>query len=232
MKAVILAGGKGTRMRPITYEVPKSLLRVHNKPLLQHLVEFLHKHEVRDIILSIGYKGEKIREFFKDGPSFGVRIRYVEEKEELGTSGPLTLMNKQLDEPFLMLNGDILVDMNLHDFVESHIHNGGIATMALIRVEDPSRYGVIRIEAGRILEFVEKPLPGKEPSNLINAGIYILDPEVLDYIPKGKSMLEKDVFPKLAEEGKLFGYEFKGQWFDIGIFEDYERAMKEWKDIE
>jgi NDP-sugar pyrophosphorylase family protein len=227
--AFILAGGKGTRMRPFTYEIPKALIPVKGKPLLQHILELLRKYEIRDVILSIGYLGHKIKEYFGDGSKFGLCIRYIEEGEELGTAGPLRLVQDSLKSHFLMLNGDVLSDINLHELVRFHFRNKGLATIALTEVEDVSGFGVAEMKGKKILRFIEKPKVSQ--SKLINAGIYVLNPKVINYIPKGKAMIEKDVFPKLAKEGKLFGYKFKGQWFDTGTHEAYEKVIKEWKGI-
>ena len=156
-------------------------------------------------------------------------ISYIEEKEELGTAGCLNLVKEKINEPFLMFNGDVLADIDLGDFMVFHQENKSLATIALTPVDDPSRFGVARLKGNMILEFVEKPKKGKEPSKLINAGVYLLEPDVLEYVPKGFAMMERDVFPKLAAEGKLTGYSFTGQWFDTVTVEAYERAIKNWK---
>jgi NDP-sugar pyrophosphorylase family protein len=142
------------------------------------------------------------------------------------------MIKDKLDETFLMFNGDVLANIDLNDFVSFHDEKKGLATIALTAVPDPSRFGVARLRGDNILEFVEKPPPGKEASNLINAGVYVLEPEVLRYIPKGKAMMERDVFPKLAKKGKLYGYHFDGQWYDTGTPEAYEKAIKNWKGVE
>ncbi len=228
--AFILAGGKGTRMRPFTYEIPKVQIPVKGKPLLQHILELLRKYEVRGILLSVGYLGDKIKEYFGDGSKFGVSIKYIEEKEELGTGGPLRLAKEQLKRPFLMLNGDVLTNINLHQLAKFHFQHKGLATIALTEVEDVSHFGVAEMEGDKILRFIEKPKTAA--SKLINAGIYVLDPKVINYISEGFAMMEKEVFPKLAQEGKLFGYKIKGQWFDTGTHDAYERVLKEWQGID
>ncbi|RLI90666.1 MAG: hypothetical protein DRO94_05075 [Candidatus Altiarchaeales archaeon] len=230
-RAVILAGGKGTRMRPFTYEIPKPLIPVQGKPLLQHIIELLRKYEIRDIIISTGYLGSKIVEYFGNGNKFGVRIEYVEEDKELGTAGPLNLMRDKLKSTFLMFNGDVLANIDIHDLIRFHHEHNALATIALTPVKDPSRFGVARLRGNKILEFIEKPEKTTK-SKLINAGVYVLEPEVIDYVPEGKAMIEHDVFPKLAAEGKLYGYPFDGQWFDTGTPEAYERAIKEWRGVE
>ncbi len=228
-KAVILAGGKGTRMRPFTYEIPKPLIPIHGKPLLQHIIELLRKYEIREIILSVGYMGDNIKEHFGNGHNLGVTITYIEEEEKLGTAGSLNLMKDLLDETFIMFNGDILINIDLHDIILFHKRSGGLATIALKPVKDPSRFGVARLKGDQILEFLEKPKSTK--SRLINAGVYVLEPEAIDYVPEGVAMMETDVFPKLAEKGELYGYPFDGQWFDTGTHRAYEKAIKEWRDI-
>jgi NDP-sugar pyrophosphorylase family protein len=227
--AFILAGGKGTRMRPFTYELPKPLIPVQGRPLIQHILDLLRKYEIRNIIISTGYMCDKIKEYFGNGSKFGLDITYVEEKEELGTAGALNLSKDQLDKAFIMFNGDILANIDLHDFIDFHSRNDGLATIALTPVDDPTRFGVADLKGDRIMKFVEKPKT--HISNLINAGVYVLEPEVIDYVPKGKAMMETDVFPKLAAEGKLFGYPYDGQWFDTGTHESYENAIKNWKKI-
>ncbi|MDD5111102.1 MAG: sugar phosphate nucleotidyltransferase [Candidatus Altiarchaeota archaeon] len=229
--AVLLAGGKGTRMRPFTYEIPKPMIPVQGRPLIQHLVELLRKYEVQEIVFSVGYMKDKIREYFGNGSKFGVNITYTEEDHELGTAGPLNFLKDKLTDTFLMLNGDVLANIDLKDFASFHKEKKGIATIALTGVPDPSRFGVARLKGDNILEFIEKPAPGKEPSSLINAGVYLLEPEVLKYIPAGRAMMEKDVFPKLAKKGLLYGYHFDGQWFDTGTPESYELAIKNWKGV-
>ncbi len=229
-KAVILAGGRGTRMRPFTYEMPKPMIPLQGKPLVQHIIELLRKYDIRDITLSIGYMGDKIIQYFGNGANFGVDISYVSEDEELGTAGCLNLMKESLDETFVMFNGDILANIKMRDFISFHRDNNALATIALTPVHDPSRFGVANLRGNRILEFIEKPKEAVN-SKLINAGVYVLEPEVLEYIPEGRSMMETDVFPKLAEKGKLFGYPFDGQWFDTGTHEAYERAIKDWRGV-
>jgi mannose-1-phosphate guanylyltransferase len=232
-KALVLAGGIGTRLKPITHEIPKPLVPLHDKPIIQHTLDLLKKYGIKDVILSVGYRREKIKEYFGNGKRFGLNITYIEEDEPLGTGGPLRLAKEFLTETFVMCNGDELKNIDLFDMYMFHKERGGKATIALTTVEDPSTFGVAKMDGNKIVQFVEKPKRGTEPSKLINSGLYILEPEVIDYVPKkGKSMMEIDVFPKIAREGKLFGYPFSGQWFDTGTLERYEKAIKEWKDIE
>ena len=230
-KAVILAGGKGTRLRPITYEIPKALIPVHGKTLTEHLFDLFKKYDIKDIIMAVGHMKGKIEEHFTDGSRFGIKLSYIEETEPLGTAGPLKLGKNMLTESFIVSNGDELKDINIEEMYQLHKESNALVTIALTTVEDPSKYGVARLSGSKILEFVEKPKKEEAPSKLINSGFYIMEPEVIDLIPKGFSMLEKDVFPKLAKMGRLFGYPFSGQWFDTGNIERYEKALKEWKDI-
>ncbi|MFA5157982.1 MAG: nucleotidyltransferase family protein [Patescibacteria group bacterium] len=230
-KAIILVGGEGTRLRPFTYEVPKVMLPIHGKPMVQHIIEQLQAHGVNEIILAARYKAEQIKDYFGDGKKFGLKIYYVIEKTPLGTAGPLRLAKKFLNESFYIVWGDILSHLDLTDFASFHREHGGLATVALTTVSDPSRYGVAMLNGNKVIGFIEKPKKENAPSNLINSGIAIMEPEIIDkYVPKtGKTMVEYDIYPKLAAEGKLYGYPFQGQWFDTGTHEAYEKAIKEWK---
>jgi len=230
-KAVILVGGKGTRLRPITLKIPKCMMDVQGKTITEHMFDLLKKYGIRDVILSTGYMKEKVRDFYGDGSKFGVNIAYVEENNPLGTAGPLKLAKDRLEDSFIVTNGDELKSLNIPRMFRLHKRKNALATIALTTVTDPSHYGVARVSGTRILEFVEKPKKDEAQSNLINAGFYIIEPEVIDMIPDGFSMLEKDVFPKLAKEGKLRGFPFPGQWFDIGNLERYDKAKKKWEGV-
>ncbi len=229
--AVILAGGVGTRLQPITFEIPKPLVLVHDRTLLEHQFDLFKRHGIKNIVISIGYKGDKIKHAIGDGKRFGVNVSYVEESKPLGTAGPVKLAKQFITGTFVTENADELKDIDLNDMYLFHKENKALVTIALTTVDNPSAYGVAKMQGGKILEFVEKPKREDAPSNLINSGLYMMEPEVLDYIGEGFSMLEKDVFPKLAQEGKLFGYPFSGQWYNTGTLELYEKAIKEWKDI-
>jgi len=227
--AFILAGGKGTRLKPLTDTTPKPMIPVKGKPILEYVIELLSKHQIKEVIIALGYKGEQIKEYFGKGEKFGLNIQYVEEKISLGTGGPLRLAKNLIKEEFLMFNGDNLTNINLNDMYSFHKKNNAFATIALSSVKEPKNFGVIELEGNKIKQFMEKPINPK--SNLINSGTYILKPEVIDMIPKGFSLIEKDVFPKLSEQGKLFGYVYNGQWFPTDTIERYETAKKEWKGI-
>ncbi len=230
-KAVILAGGKGTRLKPLTLEIPKPLVTVHDRTLIEHLFDLFKRHGVKDIVLSVGYKADKIKEVIGNGKKFGVNVDYLVEKEPLGTAGPLRLAKEELQETFIVTNSDELKDIDLTDMYRYHKESGALATIALTTVDDPSAYGVAEMKGNFILRFVEKPAKDEAPSNLINSGLYMFEPEVLDYIKEGFTNLEKDVFPVLAQEGKLAGYAFSGQWLNTGTLELYEQAIQEWKDL-
>ncbi|MFA5406152.1 MAG: sugar phosphate nucleotidyltransferase [Candidatus Nanoarchaeia archaeon] len=230
-KALILAGGKGTRLRPITYEIPKPMVPVQGRPLIEHTISLLRKHEVRDITLSVGYLGEKVKDYFGDGSKFGVKLRYIMEDEPLGTAGCLRLAKEWLNEPFIMLNGDNLVNIDIESLFDFHRKNGGQATIALTTVDDPSSFGVALLKGPVITNFIEKPT---EPvSKLINAGVYVLDPSIISMINEtGPTSMEYDIFPKIQEKGKLNGYPFEGQWLPTDNTERYERAIREWGGVQ
>lgn len=231
MKAIILAGGEGTRLRPLTYKIPKALIPIGEKTLTEHVFDILKRYDIKDIILSVSYKKEMIKDYFGDGKNSGLNISYIEEPEPLGTAGPLIILNrqnKQLKETFFMINGDNLFDLNLKEMLEFHKKNNGAATIALSRVGDPRSYGVAVLEGDRIVEFIEKPK--NPPSNYINSGYYILEPLVFEIIKdKERAMIEKDIFPVLAKQGRLFGFKSDNLWFDTGTYERYEQVKKEWK---
>ncbi len=232
-KALILAGGRGTRLMPLTKDVPKPLIKVRGKPLLEHNLELLKRFGIRDVIISVGYLHEQIKEYFKDGAAFGVNITYLDEdieKSPLGTAGPIKKAKEALQHgSFLVLNADELKDVNLESLYKEHLRNQGTATIALTTVKDPSLFGVALLDGNKIIRFIEKPAPGTAPSKLINAGLYVFEPDVIDLIPDGYSLLEVDVFPRLARDGKLYGYPFAGLWANPETPEWLPRIEKEWE---
>lgn len=231
--AVILAGGEGVKMRPFTYEMPKPMIPVNDRPILEHLIERLKDHNIRRIILLTGYLGDKIQAHFGDGAKFGVQITYVHETKPLGTAGALVAAKQHLGtQPFFVFHGDVLADINLTDVAEFHQQYGRLATMSLTSVRDPEAYGAVRLSGTKIVKFEEKPDAAASVSRLINAGIYVLDPAVLDLVLQTQSTptyLETDVFPQLVNQEQLTGYNFEGAWFDISTPTIYERALKEWE---
>jgi len=231
-KVVILTGGVGLKLRPFTYEMPKALLPICGKPLLQHTIEFLAKNGFRDIIVSTGYLGEKIKEYFKDGSSFGIRITYIEQdKKESGTAQPLLQARRCLEKyPFVLWYGDVLAKADLFDMLEFHKSNRNIVTIGVTSVEKSSNWGVVSLKGPNVVEFTERPSKEYGISHLINAGIYVMDPKIFNYIKPSSKSLEIDILPKLAKEGNLSGYSFAGKWFDVGSLANYEKAVREWKE--
>jgi mannose-1-phosphate guanylyltransferase len=226
LKAVILIGGFGTRLRPLSCTRPKALFPILNKPLLQWTFEKLAENGVDEAILAVN----KLTEFHikqQHIPKCGLTIKYSHDPQKmpLGTAGPIKKAEKLIGHnvPFLVLNGDLITNINYREIVQAHVEGKAVATIALHEAEDPSRYGVAEMaEGNRIKRFIEKPPKGTEPTNLINAGVYVLSPKVFDYIPEGRAVsMEREVFPRLAEENALYGYKVKGLWIDIGRPEEY-----------
>jgi mannose-1-phosphate guanylyltransferase len=222
MQAVILAGGQGTRLRPLTSTVPKPVVTLVDRPFIQYMLQWLRDHEVAEVIMSCGFLAGGVRDVLGDGSSIGIRIRYVEEPEPLGTGGAVKLAEPMLDETFLMLNGDVLTDIDLSGQLQAHRENGAQATLALVPVEDTSSYGLVLLDArGAVKRFVEKPKDPIPGENLISAGAYVLQRDVLDLIEPGKKIsIERDIWPKLIGHG-LYGYPGKRYWIDIGTPERY-----------
>jgi NDP-sugar pyrophosphorylase family protein len=229
-KAIILAGGKGTELRPLTYEIPKHMIPIKGRPILEYQIELLRKYDIRDIILSIGYLGSKIKDYFGDGSKFGVKITYVEEDDPHGTGGAIKMAAPLLDETFLILNGHNLVNIDLGSLYEFHKDRKAVVTIALKTKSDVGGFGVAQMEGSRITDFSEKPK--KSESNLVNAGVYVAEPSIMDFIGKGKVSLEKDVFPEISSDKRLLGFPFSDQWFSIKTEKDYEEAIKKWRGIE
>ena len=233
-KAVILAGGFGTRLKELCeqLDIPKPMIPVQGKPVLEHLVDFFKKFGITHIIFALHYKPEKIKDYFGRGSKFGITTSYFLEEEALGTAGCLRELKDQLTETFAMTNGDELKDFDIEAMWKVHKENNALATIALWKVEDPSAYGVAKLEGNKIIDFIEKPKKEEAPSNYINSGFYMVDPEVIGLVPEGFAMMETDIFPKIAKMGRLYGYPFEGQWIDTGTPERYERAQKEWRGIQ
>jgi len=232
MKALILCGGQGTRLRPITNDTPKPLLKIKNQALLEHIIDLYKKYRINEILLSVGYHKEKIMDYFGNGSDFGVKIKYVEENQPLGTAGPLRLAKGELKETFFVSNGDDLNNTNLREMLEFHKSNKALVTIALTRVDDPSLYGAAVMNGDNIKEFIEKPKKKEAHSHLVNTGLYVIEPSVIDMIPAGNSSLERNIFPKIAAIGKLFGFRSEGQFFDVGTMEQYRNAEKNWKGLD
>ncbi len=225
MKALLLIGGLATRLRPLSLDRPKCLFPLAGKPIIDYLLENLANADCTEAILAVNNHAEKIKSYL-GSEKYGVKIQYSLEETPLGTGGPIKLAREYLDDdPFLVLNGDILSWINYDELLNQHKQNNTTATLTLKQVDDPTRYGVVKFgEKDTILEFVEKPTREQAPSNWINAGCYALNPEIIDIIPDGKASIEREVFPKLAEKNQLKGYKYHGDWIDIGVPGDYLRA--------
>ncbi len=228
MKAVILAGGEGTRMRPLTNDIPKPMLPLKGKPILEHVLERLKKHGIRDIIITTGYMGEKIREHFKDGSSFGLKISYIQEDEPLGTAGCLNLLREELKETFLLIGSDNITDLDLTDFIRFHKKKEGILSVALFEFRRKVEWGIYEInEKNEITEFSEKPTYVHKAGTMI----FLIEPSIFDHIPQdieGVLNLTDHIIPELLKEGeKVFGYPFTDYWVDIGSIGQYEELNGE-----
>lgn len=230
-KALILAGGKGVKMRPLTYEMPKAMLPVHGKPILEYTIEQLKKNNIREIIIACGHLSEKIKDYFGDGSRFLVKINYIDEKKDLGTGGALKSALAQLgSEPFVMIWGDVLFDIDLADMVDFHLEENPVMTIALTSASDPREYGSAKLHRNILVDFREKPKKSADISHLVTAGIHIVDPRISKFLPKKNSfMLEEEVLPALTRDRLVRGYIFDGLWFDVGSLEIYQRAIKFWK---
>jgi mannose-1-phosphate guanylyltransferase len=222
MQALILAGGEGTRLRPLTSTVPKPVVPLVDRPFIAFMLDWLRGHGVTDIVISCGHMAAGVRNVLGDGSAFGVTLRYVEEERPMGTGGALKYAESLLDDRFFMLNGDVLTDLDLTAQLAQHERTGAIATLALTPVEDPSAYGLVRTDRdGEVTEFVEKPAPDQIDTHNISAGAYILERSVLDLLqPETPASIERDVFPQLVGSG-LYGWVGEGYWLDIGTPERY-----------
>lgn len=229
-RALILAGGKGLKMRPFTYEMPKALIPLNGRPVLEHIIESLRRYDIRELVISIGYQGQKIKQHFGDGSKYGVRITYLDQgRSETGTAQPVLQAKKFFNnQPFVVYYGDVLANIDLADMIDYHLSTNALVTMALTSVNRSSDWGVVRVQGSKVYSLLEKPDHRKNLSHLINAGIYIFEPKVFEYLVSAKR-LESEVFTKLVERGKLAGYLFAGQWFDVGNPASYEQAVKEWR---
>lgn len=229
-KAIILAGGPGVKMRPLTYELPKAMIPLHGRPILEYTIKLLRKNEIADITICVGALGEKIISYFGDGSNFGVKITYIREHKRLGTGGALANIKDIIaTEPVMVIYGDNLVDINLKEMIHFHEQLGVALTMAVTTVERTGDWGVIGLRGQKVVSFAQKP--HKEGfSKLINTGIFIFEPKVFKLIRlEIPSMLETSVIPQLVSAGEVAGYNFDGMWFDIANSKIYAQALKYWK---
>jgi NDP-sugar pyrophosphorylase family protein len=230
VQAIVLVGGEGTRLRPLTYGTPKPMVPIMNVPFLALTLERLRAADIREVILAAGYMPQAIVEYFGDGTQRGMKVTYAIEERPLGTAGALKNVEPRITGPFFVLNGDVLTSLNLRAMREYHEQKGGLGTLHLIRVEDPSAFGcVVHGEDGRITAFVEKPPKGEAPTDEINAGTYLLQREILDFIPAGRNVsIERETFPKVIAAGlALYAYTTADYWLDLGRPEQYLAAHRD-----
>ncbi len=228
MKAVILAGGKGTRLRPLTYSIPKPLLPIGRKPILEIIIERLREHNVEEVILTVEYKAELIRSYFRDGNGLGIRILYHQENRFSGTAGPVKQVEHLLDgEPFITMNGDLLTDLDFTKMYQTHLDQSSELTIATAGHTVTLPYGVIDTQDDKIISIREKPTL----KFLINAGIYILSPSTLGSIPEDGTYDMPDLIQQLVNDGKkVINFPIYEYWLDIGGFEDYRHAQNDFND--
>lgn len=227
LEAVILAGGKGTRLRPLTLSRPKPMLPVGDLPLLEHVVHLLRRHGYSKIGVTLQYMPWAVQTHFGDGRGWGVSLTYAVETEPRGTAGSVKVLEDRLNDTFTVISGDALTDFDLGELGAFHRASGALVTMALARVDDPSQYGVVELDGrGRVVRFLEKPAPGEAFSNLVNTGIYVLDRRVLAAVPAGVPFdFSRELFPLLLARGeKVFGCALPGYWRDIGTPDSYRQA--------
>ena len=223
MKAIILVGGRGTRLRPLTPRTPKQLVPILNRPLLEYLLRRLQLHGVRDVTLAMTAPDEAIEDAFGDGAHLGLNIERVYEGEPLGSGGAIATCAEGWDEPFLVCNGDLVCDINLGAMIEAHRARAAELSIALYEVDDPSRFGVVALDGDRITRFVEKPPATEAPSNLINAGVWLFEPHVARELDATRfNRVEDELFPGMAEGGRaIVGFRHYGYWADVGTSAAY-----------
>jgi mannose-1-phosphate guanylyltransferase len=227
MKAMIMAAGVGSRLEPLTCNIPKPMVPVVNRPAMEHIINLLVKNNITQVAANLWYLPDKIQSYFGDGSKFGVELCYSPEKDLMGTAGGVKKLESFLDETFVVISGDALTDMDLQALINRHHQTGAIATIALKEVTDPRQFGVVIIdEDGRIKAFQEKPEPAEALSKLANTGVYVFEPEIFKYIPADTLYdFGKELFPKLVEMAAAFyGYKMKGYWCDIGTLNQYRIA--------
>ncbi len=230
MKAVILAGGKGTRLRPLTLHTPKPIVPILDRPFLSFQIDLLRQSGISEIILSLSYQPRRIEKIFGDGSDLGVKILYPVESEPLGTAGAVKMAEPFLTQRTIVFNGDVLSDVDLPAVIAQHEHSGAQATIVLTPVENPAAYGLVEVEKdGRVSRFLEKPSYDEITCDTINAGVYVLEPETLQYIPGGKNYsFERGLFPTfLREKLPFYAYVHRGYWIDIGTPEKYLKAHQD-----
>ena len=231
MKAILLAGGKGTRLRPLTIHTPKPIVPIFGRPFLRYQIDLLHQvPEIDEVILSLNYQPRRIEEMFGDGKDLGIKLSYVVEPQPLGTAGAVKYANKSLDEPVVVFNGDVLTEVDLPAVLKLHRERKARATIVLTPVTNPSAYGLVETDAeGNVRRFLEKPKAAEITCDTINAGIYVLEPDTFDRIPKDTAWsIERSFFPSLVERHETFvAYIDRGYWIDIGAPEKYMQVHRD-----
>jgi len=230
MKAMVMSAGMGTRLRPLTYNIPKPMFPIVNKPVLEHVLELLRKHNIREVVINLYAHRGMIRNYFGDGSRLGIKINYSEEKKLMGTAGGVKKVERFFDDTFLVMSGDGLTNINLTNVINFHRKRRAFATMVLKRIDSHFEYGITLTGAGgRIKEFIEKPSWSSVFSNTVNTGVYVFEPRVFRYIPEGKFYdFARDVWPELLKRGeRIFGYETEGYWCDIGNLLEYRRGQND-----
>ena len=229
MKAVVMAGGEGTRLRPMTSSMPKPLLPVANRPIMEHVLRLLRQHGLSEVVVTVQFLASLVRNYFGDGEELGMVLHYANEEVPLGTAGSVKNAEDLLSgDSFVVISGDALTDIDLSALIAYHKEKGALVTVCLTRVQDPVEFGItITDDEGRVERFLEKPTWGQVFSDTVNTGIYVMEPEVFDYVPAGKSVdWSSEVFPQLLAEGKpVYGYVAEGYWEDVGTHESYVKAQ-------
>ncbi|CAM3811534.1 nucleotidyltransferase family protein [Alicyclobacillus pomorum] len=224
MKALLLAGGLGTRLRPLTENLPKPMAPVANRPWLEHLILHLKEQGIEQFVIAVKHHADTIRNHFGDGRSLGVEIEYAVERQLMGTAGAIKNAESMLSDRFLVLNADIIHQIQLIPLLDFHAKHGGLVTIGLTEVDDPTQYGVVEQTAsGRIVRFVEKPPRHAAPSNRVNAGIYVMEKQALRWIPADReTSIERETFPTLIQQtGRVYGTVIRGYWLDMGTLDRY-----------
>lgn len=226
-KIVLMVGGLGTRLRPLTETVPKPMLYIGNKPILETIIESFKSYGFMNFILSVNYRKEMIMEYFQDGSHLGVNIEYIEETIRLGTAGALSLLIEKPTEPFIVMNGDLLTKINFEQLLDFHNETNSTATMCVREYEYQIPYGVIETDDHQLLSIVEKPIH----KSFVNAGIYVLDPVALKYVPNGEFYDMPELYKRLMnEQEKVSAFPLREYWLDIGRLDDYEKANEDYKE--
>lgn len=227
-KVVLMVGGLGTRLRPLTENTPKPMLKVGNKPILQTIVEKFAQYGYTNIIMCVNYKSDIIQNYFGDGKQFGVDIEYIFEEQRMGTAGALSLLSKKPNEPFFVMNGDLLTNVNFEHLHDYHLENSSMATMCVREYDFQVPYGVVKVDDNKILSIEEKPIH----KFFISAGIYMLSSESLDYIPQNEFYDMPTLFEKLiSQSGNIVSFPLREYWLDIGRIEEFERANEEYNKV-